>query len=74
MRKVKSAFLRDQAPDTEKCLVYDDLLTGPARNWQSANSIDLQFVEVTAGKFHSAIWWIWYACWEAILPREEEIG
>ena len=31
--RVKSAFLRDQAPDTEKCLVFSDLLTGPARNW-----------------------------------------
>ncbi|CAI5718029.1 unnamed protein product [Peronospora effusa] len=33
--KVKSAFLRDQAPDNEKCLVFGDLLTGPARNWYS---------------------------------------
>ncbi|OWZ19162.1 reverse transcriptase [Phytophthora megakarya] len=31
--KVKSAFVRDQAPDSEKCLVLSDLLTGPARNW-----------------------------------------
>ncbi|KAJ8546781.1 hypothetical protein ON010_g11455 [Phytophthora cinnamomi] len=31
--KVKSAFVRDQAPDEEKCLVIGDLLTGPARNW-----------------------------------------
>ncbi|OWY92725.1 hypothetical protein PHMEG_00038146, partial [Phytophthora megakarya] len=31
--KVKSAFVRDQAPDSEKCLVLGDLLTGPARNW-----------------------------------------
>ncbi|KAE9177643.1 hypothetical protein PF004_g25716 [Phytophthora fragariae] len=31
--KVKSAFIRDQAPDEEKCLVFGDLLTGPARNW-----------------------------------------
>ncbi|GMF38640.1 unnamed protein product [Phytophthora fragariaefolia] len=31
--KVKSAFIRDQAPDSEKCLVFGDLLTGPARNW-----------------------------------------
>uniref|UniRef100_A0AAV1V010 Retrotransposon gag domain-containing protein n=1 Tax=Peronospora matthiolae TaxID=2874970 RepID=A0AAV1V010_9STRA len=31
--KVKSASLRDQAPDEEKCLVFGDLLTGPARNW-----------------------------------------
>ncbi|GMF62248.1 unnamed protein product [Phytophthora fragariaefolia] len=31
--KVKSAFIRDQAPDQEKCLVFGDLLTGPARNW-----------------------------------------
>uniref|UniRef100_H3H491 Retrotransposon gag domain-containing protein n=1 Tax=Phytophthora ramorum TaxID=164328 RepID=H3H491_PHYRM len=31
--KLKSAFTRDQAPDGEKCLVFGDLLTGPARNW-----------------------------------------
>ncbi|GMG17906.1 unnamed protein product [Phytophthora fragariaefolia] len=31
--KVKSAFIRDQAPDQEKCLVFGDLLTGPAQNW-----------------------------------------
>ena len=31
--KVKSAFLRDQAPDEEKCLVFEVLLTGPAGNW-----------------------------------------
>ncbi|GMF31593.1 unnamed protein product [Phytophthora fragariaefolia] len=31
--KVKSAFIRDQAPDQNKCLVFGDLLTGPARNW-----------------------------------------
>ncbi|GMF39336.1 unnamed protein product [Phytophthora fragariaefolia] len=31
--KVKSAFIRDQAPDSEKFLVFGDLLTGPARNW-----------------------------------------
>ena len=31
--KVKSAFLRDQAPEVEKCLVLRDLLTGPARDW-----------------------------------------
>ncbi|KAE9298268.1 hypothetical protein PF008_g23539 [Phytophthora fragariae] len=31
--KVKSAFIRDQAPDKKKCLVFGDLLTGPARNW-----------------------------------------
>ncbi|POM72519.1 Hypothetical protein PHPALM_10752, partial [Phytophthora palmivora] len=31
--KAKSAFVRDQAPDSEKCLVFGDLLTGPARNW-----------------------------------------
>ena len=31
--KVKSAFLRDQAPDAEKCLLLSDLLTGPARDW-----------------------------------------
>ena len=33
IRKVKSAFLRDQAPEVEKCLVFGDLLTGPAGNW-----------------------------------------
>uniref|UniRef100_H3GY21 Retrotransposon gag domain-containing protein n=1 Tax=Phytophthora ramorum TaxID=164328 RepID=H3GY21_PHYRM len=31
--KLKSTFVRDQAPDGEKCLVFGDLLTGPARNW-----------------------------------------
>ncbi|ETI50611.1 hypothetical protein F443_05874 [Phytophthora nicotianae P1569] len=31
--KVKSAFVRDQAPDAEKCLVLGSLFTGPARNW-----------------------------------------
>ncbi|GMF29864.1 unnamed protein product [Phytophthora lilii] len=30
--KVKSAFIRDQAPDDEKCLVFGGLLTGAARN------------------------------------------
>jgi hypothetical protein len=30
---VKSAFVRDQAPDSEKCIVFGHLLTGPARNW-----------------------------------------
>ena len=33
IRKVKSAFLRDQAPDAEKCLVFRDLLTVPERDW-----------------------------------------
>ncbi|POM81103.1 Hypothetical protein PHPALM_970 [Phytophthora palmivora] len=33
LSKVKSAFVRDQAPDEEKCLVFGDLLTGSARNW-----------------------------------------
>ncbi|GMF52127.1 unnamed protein product [Phytophthora fragariaefolia] len=31
--KVKSAFIHDRALDSEKCLVFGDLLTGPARNW-----------------------------------------
>ena len=29
--KVKSAFIRDQAPDEEKCRMFGDLLTGPHR-------------------------------------------
>ncbi|POM79028.1 LOW QUALITY PROTEIN: Hypothetical protein PHPALM_3374 [Phytophthora palmivora] len=33
LNKVKSAFVRDQAPDEEKCLVFGDLLTGSDRNW-----------------------------------------
>ncbi|KAE8959920.1 hypothetical protein PR002_g30381 [Phytophthora rubi] len=39
--KAKSAFLRDQAPDSEKCLVFGDLMSGPTRNWyrQLARSI-----------------------------------
>ncbi|GMG14892.1 unnamed protein product [Phytophthora fragariaefolia] len=31
--KVKSAFLRDQASDGEKCLTFADPLSGAARNW-----------------------------------------
>ena len=31
--KVKSAFLRDQAPEEEMCLVFGNLLIVPARNW-----------------------------------------
>ncbi|KAG3136510.1 hypothetical protein PI124_g23575 [Phytophthora idaei] len=31
--KVKSALMRDQASDAEKCLTFADLLAGPARNW-----------------------------------------
>ena len=31
--KVKSAFLRDQAQEVEKCLVFSDLLTVTARDW-----------------------------------------
>ncbi|GMF46594.1 unnamed protein product [Phytophthora fragariaefolia] len=31
--KVKFAFVRDQAPDSEKCFVFGDLLARPARNW-----------------------------------------
>ncbi|POM66192.1 Hypothetical protein PHPALM_17989 [Phytophthora palmivora] len=33
LNKVKCAFVRDQAPDEEKCLVFGDLLTGSARKW-----------------------------------------
>ncbi|POM64054.1 Hypothetical protein PHPALM_20471, partial [Phytophthora palmivora] len=33
LNKAKSAFVRNQAPDEEKCLVFGDLLTGSARNW-----------------------------------------
>ena len=40
--KVKSAFLRDQAPDAEKCLVFSDLLTGPARDWYNHLSRSLR--------------------------------
>ncbi|POM74754.1 LOW QUALITY PROTEIN: Hypothetical protein PHPALM_8239, partial [Phytophthora palmivora] len=32
LKKTKSAFVRDQAPDEEKCRVFGDLLTGSARN------------------------------------------
>lgn len=33
--KVKSAFLRDRTPDPEKCLVFGDLISGPARHWHN---------------------------------------
>ncbi|OWY94068.1 LOW QUALITY PROTEIN: hypothetical protein PHMEG_00036311, partial [Phytophthora megakarya] len=31
--KVKSALMRDQASDDEKCLTFADLLAGSAKNW-----------------------------------------
>ncbi|OWY96574.1 hypothetical protein PHMEG_00033132 [Phytophthora megakarya] len=31
--KVKSAFMRDQASNDEKCLTFADLLAGSAKNW-----------------------------------------
>ncbi|OWY97103.1 hypothetical protein PHMEG_00032452 [Phytophthora megakarya] len=31
--KVKSAFMRDQVSDDEKCLTFADLLAGSAKNW-----------------------------------------
>ncbi|OWY98079.1 LOW QUALITY PROTEIN: hypothetical protein PHMEG_00031248 [Phytophthora megakarya] len=31
--KVKSAFMRDQASDDEKCLTFADLLAGSAKSW-----------------------------------------
>ncbi|OWZ09502.1 hypothetical protein PHMEG_00017789 [Phytophthora megakarya] len=31
--KVKSAFMRDQASDDEKCLTFVDFLAGSAKNW-----------------------------------------
>ena len=33
IRKMKSAFLRNQGPDAEECLMFSNLLTGPARDW-----------------------------------------
>ncbi|GMF20116.1 unnamed protein product [Phytophthora fragariaefolia] len=42
--KVKSAFIRDQAPDSEKCLVFGDLLTGPARNWKRSDESPLEYL------------------------------
>ncbi|OWZ11736.1 hypothetical protein PHMEG_00015204 [Phytophthora megakarya] len=33
INKVKSASMRDQASDGEKCLTFADLLVGSAKNW-----------------------------------------
>ena len=41
--KVKSAFLRDQAPEEEKCLVFGDLMVGPARYWYRQLSRSTRF-------------------------------
>ena len=43
MCKVKSAFLRDQASDEEKCLVFGDLMMGPARYWYLQLRISTRF-------------------------------
>ena len=41
--KVMSAFLREQIPDEEKCLVFGDLLTAPARYWYLQLNASIQF-------------------------------
>ena len=41
--KVKSAFIRDQAPDEERCLVFGDLMVGPARYWYRQLSRSTRF-------------------------------
>ena len=38
IRKVKSSFLRDQAPDADQYLVFSDLLTGPTRDWYNRSA------------------------------------
>uniref|UniRef100_A0AAV1TZZ4 CCHC-type domain-containing protein n=1 Tax=Peronospora matthiolae TaxID=2874970 RepID=A0AAV1TZZ4_9STRA len=41
--KVKSAFIRDQAPNEERCLVFGDLMVGPARYWYRQLSRSTRF-------------------------------
>ena len=53
--KVKSAFLRDHAPDKGKCLVLENLLTGPARRGYNSQ-VD------PPGRSGSDFWiFLWYS-------------
>ncbi|POM74577.1 Hypothetical protein PHPALM_8448 [Phytophthora palmivora] len=64
LSKVKSAFMRDQAPDEEKCLVFGDLLTGSARKWyqqlsrttRSAWKDLLRSFQLYLRKFDESMW------------------
>uniref|UniRef100_A0AAV1VHY5 Retrotransposon gag domain-containing protein n=1 Tax=Peronospora matthiolae TaxID=2874970 RepID=A0AAV1VHY5_9STRA len=41
--KVNSAFIREQAPDEERCLVFGNLVVGPARYWYRQLSRSTRF-------------------------------
>ena len=49
--KVKPAYVRDLAPDEEKCLVFGDLFTKFAKNWynQMSRSTRLSWKEFLEG-------------------------
>ena len=54
--KFKSAFLRDQSADEEKCLLFIDPVKDPARNWHSQLSRSTRRSWKDLLKVSCAIW------------------
>ena len=55
--KVKAAFLRDQAPDAERCLVFSNLLAGSERDWYNQPSRStMTSWKGTPGRLYGHIW------------------
>ncbi|ETN16720.1 hypothetical protein PPTG_05867 [Phytophthora nicotianae INRA-310] len=68
---MKSAFVRDQAPDDEMCLVLGGLFTGPARNWYRQLSRTTRVrLEGAPARVPSAVLWTRSLGRETILPCE----
>ncbi|POM69382.1 Hypothetical protein PHPALM_14333 [Phytophthora palmivora] len=55
LNKAMPAFVRDQAPDEEKSLVFGDILTGSARNWY--RQLSRTYLEEFAHQFPGSILW-----------------
>ena len=69
-----SVFARSSSRRRKVSCIWRLTYGASSKLTQSSNSIGSQFLETNGGKVHGAIWRIWYVFWEAILPREEEIG
>ena len=70
---VKTAFTRDQAPDSKKCLVFRGLLIGPAQNWLTLSGSLLRenWKDLLKNSGCSCV--VWGTSCPPVLPREEEV-
>lgn len=71
--KVKTAFIRDQVSDSEKCLIFGGLLTGPAPKLvPAAESDDTQRLETAPARIPDSVLWLGGVRSKAILSCTEE--